>query len=60
MPPPNYILDIPSLQSKYPQLPASIIGLRLDKEIRAGTPLDSQDLTNAKAVAHALQTFFGI
>ncbi len=57
--PPSYILGIPSLTSKHPQLPVVLANLRMDKEIRAGDPIDPKNLKNARAVAGALREVAG-
>ncbi|KAF8163405.1 hypothetical protein B0H34DRAFT_856899 [Crassisporium funariophilum] len=54
-PQPNYAHDIPSVRAVNPGLPAALGNLDLNRGIRAGTPLEPLNLSQAKLVAKGLQ-----
>ncbi|KAF8163394.1 hypothetical protein B0H34DRAFT_856891 [Crassisporium funariophilum] len=54
-PRPNYVHDIPSVRAVNPGLPDVLGNLDLDRCIRAGTPLEPLNLSQAKLVAKGLQ-----
>jgi hypothetical protein len=55
----GYIYDIPSIQDNYPDLPAILGSIDLNRRIQAGSPVTRDNMLHAQAVAKALRGLKG-
>jgi hypothetical protein len=56
---PVFIHDIPSIHEKNPEMPQILGTIDLNRSIRAGDPLDYQEVRSATYTANALKALHG-